>query len=60
MRNFPEKDFFINLRVWNLDEEESEEGFNEKFFELLERHFLCRGDDLILRLAENANRLDCL
>jgi len=33
------KDFFINLRVWNLDEEQSEKEFNEKLFELLERHF---------------------
>lgn len=34
-----EKDFFINLRVWNLDEVHSEESFNAKLFALLEEHF---------------------
>jgi radical SAM protein with 4Fe4S-binding SPASM domain len=33
------EDFFINLRVWNLDEERSEEGFNHPLFTLLEEHF---------------------
>ncbi|HEX5329111.1 radical SAM/SPASM domain-containing protein [Sulfuricurvum sp.] len=32
-------DFFINLRLWNLDEERSEKEFNERLFELLESHF---------------------
>jgi radical SAM protein with 4Fe4S-binding SPASM domain len=32
-------DFFINLRLWNLDEEHSEKEFNERLFELLEKHF---------------------
>lgn len=34
-----EKDFFINLRLWNLNEVHSEKLFNEKLFELLEKHF---------------------
>ena len=34
-----EKDFFINLRLWNLDDERSESAFNERLFELLESHF---------------------
>lgn len=32
-------DFFINLRLWNLDEMYSESAFNERLFELLEKHF---------------------
>jgi len=32
-------DFFINLRLWNLDEEHSESAFNEQLFGVLERHF---------------------
>lgn len=32
-------DFFINLRLWNLDDERSESAFNERLFELLESHF---------------------
>jgi radical SAM protein with 4Fe4S-binding SPASM domain len=36
---FRNKDFFINLRLWNLDEVHSEKFFNEKLFALLERHF---------------------
>ena len=32
-------DFFINLRLWNLDEIQSESDFNEKLFKLLEEHF---------------------
>ncbi|MBV5321992.1 MAG: radical SAM/SPASM domain-containing protein [Sulfuricurvum sp.] len=34
-----EKDFFINLRLWNLDEVHSESHFNERLFALLESHF---------------------
>jgi radical SAM protein with 4Fe4S-binding SPASM domain len=33
------EDFFINLRLWNLDEARSEKHFNEKLFTLLEKHF---------------------
>lgn len=33
------KEFFINLRVWNLDEALSERAFNRQLFTLLERHF---------------------
>lgn len=32
-------DFFINLRLWNLDEACSEEAFNDQLFTLLEKHF---------------------
>lgn len=34
-----QKDFFINLRLWNLDEAQSEKEFNKKLFALLETHF---------------------
>ncbi len=34
-----EEDFFINLRLWNLDEVHSERHFNERLFALLESHF---------------------
>ncbi len=33
------REFFINLRLWNLDEAYSEEAFNEQLFFLLEKHF---------------------
>lgn len=32
-------DFFINLRLWNLDDVQSESPFNERLFALLEEHF---------------------
>lgn len=34
-----EADFFLNLRVWNLDDEKSEHVFNKQLFTLLESHF---------------------
>lgn len=34
------EDFFINLRLWNLDDVHSEIHFNERLFALLETHFL--------------------
>lgn len=34
-----EGDFFINLRLWNLDDAQSESQFNEKLFTLFEDHF---------------------
>ncbi len=34
-----EEDFFINLRLWNLDEAHSETEFNKTLFERLENHF---------------------
>lgn len=34
-----EGDFFINLRLWNLDDIHSESHFNERLFALLEDHF---------------------
>jgi radical SAM protein with 4Fe4S-binding SPASM domain len=33
------REFFINLRLWNLDEACSEVAFNEQLFALLEKHF---------------------
>lgn len=38
-KNAKQSDFFINLRLWNLDEAHSEKGFNEQLFALLEKHF---------------------
>lgn len=35
-----EGDFFINLRLWNLDDVHSESRFNDQLFALLEDHFL--------------------
>lgn len=32
-------EFFINLRLWNLDEAQSETQFNEQLFNVLEEHF---------------------
>lgn len=32
-------EFFINLRVWNLDEAQSEAEFNTQLFNVLEEHF---------------------
>lgn len=34
-----EREFFINLRLWNLDEACSEAAFNDDLFYLLEKHF---------------------
>lgn len=34
-----QSDFFINLRLWNLDDMRSEESFNRRLFGLLEEHF---------------------
>jgi radical SAM protein with 4Fe4S-binding SPASM domain len=34
-----QSDFFINLRLWNLDDTYSEKGFNEQLFRRLEEHF---------------------
>lgn len=33
------KELFINLRVWNMDEEQSEKAFNEQLFECFEKTF---------------------
>ncbi len=32
--------FFINFRIWNLDDNESAKEFNKKVFEILEKNFL--------------------
>jgi len=34
-----QRDFFINLRLWNLDDRHSEFEFNEQLFGVLEKHF---------------------
>jgi radical SAM protein with 4Fe4S-binding SPASM domain len=34
-----EKELFINLRMWNLDEIMSEESFNKELFDVLEKEF---------------------
>lgn len=51
-------DFFINLRLWNLDEAQSALAFNEKLFKILEKHFsldsimeMISGDRQSIRLA---------
>ncbi len=53
-----EGDFFINLRLWNLDNVHSESDFNEKLFGVLEEHFgidsiseLVSGERQSVRLA---------
>ncbi|MDD5717271.1 MAG: SPASM domain-containing protein [Sulfuricurvum sp.] len=33
------ENFFINLRLWNLDQDESARDFNEQLFDILEAHF---------------------
>lgn len=33
------REFFINLRLWNLDEAYTEESFNKQLFTLIEKHF---------------------
>ncbi|AFL69049.1 radical SAM/SPASM domain-containing protein [Sulfurospirillum barnesii] len=35
------KELFINLRLWNIDEAHSEEAFNTQLFAYLETHFKC-------------------
>lgn len=45
-----EKDFFINLRLWNLDTEQSEQSFNQKLFDLLERHFVLDHGNIISQI----------
>jgi len=34
-----DRDIFINLRIWNLDEQMSEDEYNSKVFEKLRNHF---------------------
>lgn len=43
--------FFINLRLWNLDEERSEKGFNEKLFSRLEHHFDLAAGSIISQIS---------
>jgi radical SAM protein with 4Fe4S-binding SPASM domain len=54
-----EKEIFINLRMWNLDEVMSEEAFNLELFEMLENEFNVRLDLKSLNPKEKKNlRLD--
>ena len=50
-----EKELFINLRMWNLDEAMSEDGFNKEVFSKLEEYF---GLTLEYRGAKERIRLD--
>jgi len=45
-------DFFINLRLWNLDDAASEASFNERLFDVLEKHFSL-GNGTIRSLVSN-------
>lgn len=46
-----QEDFFINLRLWNLDEAHSEKEFNEKLFTLLENHFGLNQGEIISQIS---------
>ena len=46
-----QEDFFINLRLWNLDEAHSEKEFNTKLFTLLENHFGLKLGDIISQIS---------
>ncbi|MBD3809518.1 MAG: radical SAM protein [Sulfuricurvum sp.] len=46
-----EGDFFINLRLWNLDDVHSENHFNERLFELLENHFALESGMIVSRIS---------
>ena len=50
-----EKELFINLRMWNLDEVMSEDSFNKEVFSTLEENF---GVELNYRGAKESIRLD--
>lgn len=45
------KDFFINLRLWNLDAAQSEHDFNQKLLDLLERHFALDQGGIISQIS---------
>ncbi|CAA6805912.1 MAG: Radical SAM protein [uncultured Sulfurovum sp.] len=54
-----EKEIFINLRMWNLDEIMSEEKFNTELFDVLEEHFSVKLDLQSLNPKEKKSiRLD--
>lgn len=46
-----QSDFFINLRLWNLDEQGSEKEFNKKLFALLEGHFALEGGTIMSHIS---------
>lgn len=45
------RDFFINLRLWNLDEVQSEKHFNERLFALLEDYFRLERGSIISQVS---------
>ena len=51
-------DFFINLRLWNLDEIYSETEFNEQLFTVLEKHWAQNILLLLLLLILQTEKLD--
>jgi len=50
--------FFINLRLWNLDEVQSEKVFNEQLFALLEKHFNIDSISSQINTGRQSLRLD--
>lgn len=46
-----EVDFFINLRLWNLDDVHSESRFNEHLFALLENHFALKPEMIVSQIS---------
>ncbi len=46
-----QSNFFINLRLWNLDEAESEKEFNARLFPLLEEHFGLKQDEILSQIS---------
>ncbi|HZF69629.1 radical SAM/SPASM domain-containing protein [Sulfuricurvum sp.] len=45
-----QSDFFINLRLWNLDEVQSEKEFNTNLFSLLENHFGLQEGEIVSQM----------
>ena len=37
LQSYP--DIFLNIRLWNIDKQNSENDYNEKVFRVLEKHF---------------------
>jgi radical SAM protein with 4Fe4S-binding SPASM domain len=55
LANYPKP--FINLRLWNLDGQQSEQNYNTKIFELLGSHFEVEVNDKNLDGSREALRL---
>lgn len=45
------KDFFINLRLWNLDTAQSEHDFNQRLFNFLEKHFALDQGEILSQIS---------